>query len=242
MDTTTIDTHDEDWDRPGSPAAAGSGPGYGGEDAHLPIRSRRRLLTPLTALLIAVITAAGGFYAGVRVEKNQIPTGGAGGARSAFAGRLRSLLAGVAPGAAAGAAGTVAPSGTAAALGAGAAGLGGGLTGFAARFGGGSAGTVTAVDGSTIYLSEISGNTVKVTVNPATTITKAQPVARTRIHPGDTISVRGLTTAAGTIVATAITDAGAPATGSGAPGAGAAGGGAGAAGGGGLSSLFGSGG
>jgi hypothetical protein len=40
-------------------------------------RSRRRLLTPLTALLLALLVGAGGFIAGVLVEKGEVSTAGA---------------------------------------------------------------------------------------------------------------------------------------------------------------------
>ncbi|MGI8714810.1 MAG: hypothetical protein ACR2NR_16835, partial [Solirubrobacteraceae bacterium] len=72
MDTLTLDRHD---------------PGPGGfDDESLDDRPsrrpRRRLLNRRSAALAAVVTCAGGFYAGVRVEKGQLastPRTGAGG-------------------------------------------------------------------------------------------------------------------------------------------------------------------
>ncbi|HST55842.1 MAG TPA: hypothetical protein VLJ42_08095, partial [Solirubrobacteraceae bacterium] len=68
------------------------------EDEHepLPGRPRRRLLTPVTALLFAVLVGASCFIAGVQVEKQQLPSGGA---RSAGAGggAGRLALAGASP-------------------------------------------------------------------------------------------------------------------------------------------------
>jgi hypothetical protein len=54
-------------------------------------RPRRRLLTPLTALLCAILVGAGGFIAGVQVEKGEVPATSSGGG-----GRLASLLSGAA--------------------------------------------------------------------------------------------------------------------------------------------------
>src|SRR6201988_3654060 len=100
MDTTTFDTRDDaGWDD------------YDDEPTEqaLPVRPRRKFLNATTAFLIALITAAGGFYAGVRVEKNQTSSstagglggaGGSGGGSSAFASRLRSLFGGSGAGAA----------------------------------------------------------------------------------------------------------------------------------------------
>ncbi|HEY7952633.1 MAG TPA: hypothetical protein VID70_06560 [Solirubrobacteraceae bacterium] len=49
------------------------------DDVHEPEpirrRPRRRLLTPLTALLFAILVGISGFIAGVEVEKNEMPTG-----------------------------------------------------------------------------------------------------------------------------------------------------------------------
>ena len=216
MDTTTLDTRDDErWDD------------YHDESAEeaLPVRPRRKFLNATTALLLCAITAAGGFYAGVRVEKNQttsssapsgaggLPSGIGGGSAgaSSFASRLRSLFSAGAPGGA--------PSGAAA---------------FAARLG--NAGTVSSVNGKTINLSEASGNTVTVKLDPVTKISKSQSVSRHAIRPGDMIAVQGATQPNGSIVATAVTDSGNNSTT--APSSGGGGGG----GGGGLSSLFNSGG
>jgi hypothetical protein len=231
MDTTTVDgtTREDGWD------------GYDDEphEAPLPVRPRRKFLNGTTALLIALITAAGGFYAGIRVEKNQTTSSGlsagAGGATAgggAFASRLRSLLGGRAG------------SGSAAS-GAGAAGSGagapGGFGGLASRFGGGSAGTVASVSGNTIVIDEATGNTVKVALNKVTKVTKSQTVSDHAIRPGDTIIVQGASNPNGTIAATSVNDSGNTSSSTGGSSTGS-GGGAGGGGGGGLASLFSSGG
>jgi hypothetical protein len=53
-------------------------------------RPRRRLLTPLTALLFAILVGAGGFIAGVQVEKGKVPTSSASAGGGRFAGLARS--------------------------------------------------------------------------------------------------------------------------------------------------------
>lgn len=177
------------------------------EQPTTPGRPRRRWLNRRGAALAAVITCAAGFYGGVRIEKSQVSSTAT-------------------PAAAAGAGGA----------GAGAAGAGAGArAGFAggAAGGGGNAsfGTVSSVNGNTIYLTDSSGNTVKVTLSSATEITKNQSVSKTSIRPGDTVVIQGAKSSSGTITATSVTDSGARATGSGgtATGTGAAGTGSGAA-------------
>jgi hypothetical protein len=73
--TTTLDRDDSDWYEP--------------VEEDLPPRPRRRLVTPVTLLLAAIIVGAGGFFAGVKVQKNQGTTAGAtpAAATSGFPGR-----------------------------------------------------------------------------------------------------------------------------------------------------------
>lgn len=89
--------------------------------------------------------------------------------------------------------------------------------------GGGNAsiGTVSSVNGNTIYLSDTSGNTVKVTLSSATKVTKSQSVSKSSVRPGDTVVIQGAKNSNGTITATSVNDSGAsagrtgpPATGS----------------------------
>jgi Domain of unknown function (DUF5666) len=162
-----------------------------------PGRPRRRWLNRKTAALAAVITCAAGFYGGVRVEKSQLSST----ATAAPAGTARAGVAG-ATGAAAGA-----------------------RAGFLGGAGGGgnaSFGTVSSVNGNTIYLTESSGNAVKVTLSSATKITKSQSVSKTSVRPGDTVVIQGATSSNGTIAATSVSDSGASASGRGASGTGAA--------------------
>jgi hypothetical protein len=51
----------------------------------LPVRPRARYLTPVTALLMALILGGVGFYVGIRVEKSQSSSSAGVGRASAFA-------------------------------------------------------------------------------------------------------------------------------------------------------------
>jgi hypothetical protein len=203
------------------------------QDQPLPRRPRRNFFNRRSAALVALLTCAAGFYAGVRVEKGQIAStpvtlGAAGSTASGLGARAGAT----------GAAGGSRASGAsgAASRTAGASGAAGasGFAGAAARFGGAggantSLGTVSTVDGKTLVLTEASGNTVKVNLSSAK-ITKSQSVGRSAIHPGDTVVIEGVPNKSGTVVAATVSDSGAgraaggfgaAASGSGASGAGA---------------------
>jgi hypothetical protein len=150
----------------------------------LPRRPRRRLLTPLPLALAGVLLIACGFIAGVLVEKGQSSaspgTGASSGLASRFAG-LRSALSGSA-GASSGAAG-----------------------GFASRFGGGATvGQVAYVHGSTLYVTDAEGNTVRVETSEASAVTKTVKAGVKQIHPGETVTVTGEKGAGGAILARSI--------------------------------------
>lgn len=214
MSTVSYDAAERDWD-PEEPAQP------------LPRRPRRQFLNRKSAALVALITCAAGFYAGVRVEKGQV-------SGSSTALRL--------PAATGAAAGATRP-------GAAGASRAGGFPGFAGGAGGGfaganaSVGTVASVSGSTIVLTETSGNTVKVRLSPSTKITKNQSVSRHAVRPGDTIIVQGAPNSKGTTVAASVTDSGASSTRSGSSSSGGSGSGSSSgSSGGGVRSLFSSGG
>ncbi len=158
----------------------------------LPTRRRLKFLSPLTAALTALIVGGVGFFVGVRVEKSKVgtSTGGASGFARAFGGTS-----------AAGGTGTAGSR-------SGAAGAGG----FASFFGGAGAGTtgsVTAIDGNTMYVKETSGNTVKVKLTGSTTVSKSESVSKKKIYPGDEVTIAGATGSGGTVTATSVTDSGA---------------------------------
>jgi hypothetical protein len=165
------------------------------EPSMTPGRPRRQFFNRRSAALAAVITCAAGFYAGIRVEKGQFSsTTSTATASGAAAGARTGAVAG----------------------GAGAAG------GFAARFGGAgggggnaSLGTISSVNGKTIYLTGTTGNTVKVTLSPATKLTKSLGVSKSALHPGDSVVIQGVKNSSGTLVATSVSDSGARTTGTG---------------------------
>jgi Domain of unknown function (DUF5666) len=165
-----------------------------------PRRPRRRFFNRRSAALAAVITCAAGFYGGIRVEKSQLAST----ASAATTSAAGSLPAGARPGAGAqgsGGTGSGAP------------------TGFpgAGRFGGGNAslGTISSVNGNTIYLTDATGNTVKVTLSSTTQLTKSLGVSKSALHPGDSVVIQGVKNSSGTLVATSVSDTGARTTGSG---------------------------
>jgi Domain of unknown function (DUF5666) len=177
-------------------------------DDALPQRPRARYLTPLTALLMALILGGVGFYVGIRVEKSKASTSGGG---SAFARAFSG--AGGAGGTGAGGAGS-----TSSATGA----AGSRASSFASRFGaggfaggGGNAtiGSISSIKGNTIYVTETSGNTVKVKVSGATKISKSETVKPKKLYPGDQVVIAGAKGSSGTISATSVTDSGASSTG-----------------------------
>ena len=188
MSAVPYETPDQDWEETAEQDSF-SPPG----------RPRRHFFNRKSAALAALITCAAGFYAGISVEKGQL----AGTASAATTG---------APGAAAGGAAAGGPAGAG---------------GFAGRFGGGSAGgaggnaslgTISSVNGNTIYLTDTTGNTVKVTLSSSTKLTKSLSVSKSSLHPGDSIVVQGVKSSNGTVVATSVSDSGVRTTGTGAGG------------------------
>jgi Domain of unknown function (DUF5666) len=143
-----------------------------------------RLAVPMAAL-IGVLLVAAGFWGGATLQKR---SGGSGSGNaslaSAFAARLR---------------GSGATGATGATGAAGAAGFGG--------FGGSSAaavGTVSVVDGSTLYVLSATGSLVKVTLGPSTTITRNAKAPASGLRPGDTVIVQGSTGGNGEVTASSV--------------------------------------
>ena len=169
-----------------------------------PGRPRRRFFGKGSAILLAVLLGAVGFYAGVRVEKGQMTTASIGtGTRS-----LASIFGG------ASARGGAATSG---------AGASARFPGAGGAGGGGSVGTVSAVNGGAVYVKSVSGNTIKVSLTSATKITKSEPAARRAIRPGDSVVIRGASNANGTLSAASVSDSGASANATGGGSTGSAG-------------------
>jgi hypothetical protein len=156
----------------------------------LALRRRRRFPRVTLALAVAVV-GAGAFIGGAEAQKHlgsKPTTSGGGAAGSSFASRFRG-----------GGTGTRGASGTGAASSF----LGGGAT----------IGTVAAIKGSTLYVTDTSGATVKVTTSPASQVTKTVTGTVKSVDPGDTVVVRGTTKKNGDIAATSIAIGGAGAGG-----------------------------
>jgi len=116
-------------------------------------------------------------------------------------------------------------------------GRGGGAGFGGAGFAGATVGQVKLVDGSIIYVTDTSGNTVTVKTTDSSKFTKQTPVGLKDVQPGDAVIVRGAPQSDGSISAATLSDSGPAGTTGGAgarsgagAGAGAAGAGAGAAG------------
>jgi hypothetical protein len=132
------------------------------------------------ALLIAVALIAGGFFGGVELEKGHSGGGSTASGFAALSGRLRT-------------------GGTGAS---GASGAGG-----FAGFGGSSAaatGSISVVDGNTLYVLTGTGSLVKVTLAKSTTITRNADTAAVALRPGDTVTVQGATSSNGDVAATSV--------------------------------------
>ena len=145
----------------------------------LPRRPRRRLLAPLPVALVVVLAVACGFIGGVLVEKGETsssstPSTGGSLAAAARGGGRGRLAAGLAGGPAAGA--------------------GGGAT----------VGQVAFVSGSTLYVTDSEGNTLRVITSRASTVTKSVKSSVAGIHPGETVLVTGAKAANGAINAESI--------------------------------------
>ncbi len=167
------------------------------EPEQLPRRPRRRLLSPAPVALLAVLLIACGFIAGVLVEKGQSSSSssssGAAGASSGLAARFAALRAG--------ATGSGGAASTSAAGGAAASGFGG--AGFGGA-GGATVGQVAYSSNGTLYITNTSGNTVKVKTSPATTVSKTVTSSVKAIHPGETVTVTGSAGANGAVSAESI--------------------------------------
>jgi hypothetical protein len=161
-----------------------------GEDAQedaVPRRPKRRLVTPVTGALAAVVLVAGGFIGGVQVQKHQgSGTSSGGGRAGGFAARFG---------------GGQTPGGGTSSQG------GGGASGAAGGSGASNAttGTVANVKGSTIYLTTSDGTTVKIRTNDTSRVTRNASAEASSIHPGDTLVVQGARASSGTVTASSIT-------------------------------------
>ncbi|MGD0455253.1 MAG: hypothetical protein ABSB69_16830 [Solirubrobacteraceae bacterium] len=157
------------------------------DELELPARPRRRLLTPIPLALLGVLLIAGGFIAGVQVQKGQTSTASTGGASASLASRFAALGGGTS--------GTgKTPTGAAA----------GGFPGAGTGAGRPTSGTVAYLDGNTLYVTNSEGNTVKVKTSPSTSVTKTVKTKLKGIYPGETVTVTGAIGSNGTVSAESI--------------------------------------
>jgi hypothetical protein len=149
-----------------------------------PTRSGIRLHAP-TAVLLSLIVLAGGFWGGAVAEKHHSGSSSGSNALSALASRFAAARS---------------TTGTSGATGFG--GRGAASTGTAT--GSATAGIVTEVQGNTLYVTDASGNLVKVTVSPSATVTRTAKSSLAGLQTGDTVVVQGTTGAGGSVTATSV--------------------------------------
>ena len=65
-------------------------------------------------------------------------------------------------------------------------------------------GEVASVDGSTFYVQDASGNTIRVRAGEQAKVSRNAVADAEEIHPGDTVVVTGRTASSGTVVATSV--------------------------------------
>jgi hypothetical protein len=150
------------------------------DDDLWPTRARRngiRMRMP-TAFLLALLVAGISFWGGSMLQKSQGSSASAAGAASSFAAlrnaRARGTAGGVFPGQA-----------------------GGGASG-------GTSGTVTVLQGNTVWVTAADGSLVKVKLTKATTVTRNATSTKAALRPGDTVTVQGAAAKNGTVTASSV--------------------------------------
>ncbi len=138
---------------------------------------RRRKLPALTAALALAVAVALGAVGGIEAQKQwgASTTAAAAGRPAGFAGRFG-----------------------------GGAGAPGGFAGFGGAASG-PAGTVTLIKGSTLYVTDASGNTVLVHTNAGSKVQQTVAGTIKTVHPGDTVTVAGTQNSDGSYSARQIT-------------------------------------
>jgi hypothetical protein len=164
------------------------------DSGELPRRPRRKLLSPLPAILLVVLLVATAFFAGVKVEKGQSSSS----TSSGFPAGLAALRA----------AGSGSSSSSRTTTGSTTGGGGGfpssgGFPGAGGLSGGLTTGEVSYVSGSTLYVNS-GENTVKVSAPAGTKVSKTVSTSVHSIHPGDTVIVRGSQSGKGSVTASSI--------------------------------------
>ncbi len=147
-------------------------------------RSGLRLNAP-TAVLLALVVLAGGFWGGALAEKHHSGSSSGSSALSALASRLAATRAG---------------------RGSTAGGTGAGFPGAGAFGGAASAtsGIVTGVRGNILYVTDATGALVKVVVGPSVPVTRTANSSLTGLQTGDTVVVQGSKASNGAVTATSV--------------------------------------
>lgn len=81
---------------------------------------------------------------------------------------------------------------------------GGGFGGAQAPQADATTGEVSSVDGSTFYVRDAGGNTIRVRAGEQAKVSRNAVTDAEAIHPGDTVVVTGRTASSGTVVATSV--------------------------------------
>ena len=138
-------------------------------------RSGVRVQLP-TAILIVLLVAAAGIWGGATLEKHHGSS-----TATASSGSLAALRAGRTRGATSGAPGAA-----------------------GATASSGASGTVTVLQGNTLWLTAANGSLVKVKLTKATTVTRNATSTKLALRPGDTVTVQGATAKNGTVTASSV--------------------------------------
>jgi hypothetical protein len=158
----------------------------------LPLRRRPRL-SRITALLAGAAIAAAAFMGGVEIQKHYGSSSASAAAASPGGANFRAAAASRFGGAPQKGGGFGRPGG-------------GAVPSFGGAGGAGVAtGLVTLIRGSTLYVTDFSGNTIKVETKPGLQVTKSVTSSVKGIHPGDSIVVQATKAKDGTYKATSIT-------------------------------------
>jgi hypothetical protein len=156
-------------------------------DAEVPPPPPRRRRLPLLTAGLALCAAIGaGVLGGILIQKHWGGSGSGGGR---------------------GAAALAALSGRGGQAGRGAGGSGARPAGANAFTRGGTVGQVKAIDGTSLYVTDLQGNTVKVTTGPGVRVRVTSDATLKKVRPGDYVTVEGTQTKTG-YRATSITDSG----------------------------------
>ena len=157
-----------------------------------PLPGRERVTSNFTFVLLAVFALLGSFTVGAWYERNHGPAPSTSTASTSGNGAASSATVAL------GAPGGSIPGGS----------RGQGANGNAAagQFagGGGTIGTVKLVDGTNVYITDASGNLVKVTTQPGLVVTVNKDGTVADLTAGETVVITGAAGSDGSIAATAI--------------------------------------